>query len=336
MPLPMDRRMKPLILLLLVALLCLTISLREAAEQNSFAQREADFSANIALTTPMLYVEDGLWGVRTGGGRVILEPAWSQLRMMGEEILIARQSGSTDARYGMINYSGETIVPFVYEEITAITDKNLWIAALPEGDKARYHLYGSDGTLRSEEAWDSCEYRDNLLLLSRGQNLFAVSPDSNPLVYCAWHSEHAIGLHSLTMDFSEAELKRLPNAHVLEHLGDAAANYLLYLFITPKEPPDSALLNTEDPSSLTISYLYSDCTLRTATVNRIRILETGGFPAYQLQMKVEYTRREGNMQSERVCTSMMLTISTNANGTYGYAAFYDPQTASLISPPTGA
>ena len=333
----MDRRMKPLILLLLMALLCLTAEMNGLA-QEAFQRSQKDKETQIIPpTATYLYVKEGFWGVRTGSGRVIMEPKWYLLRMMGEDTLIAKQSPRQGGKFGIVDYSGAVIVPFVYDEIN-YTGNDLWTATLTEKDHSVYHLYHGDGTLWSDTAWDGCASAGAILSLQSGTNTCFARLGDTSLSVCGWHSEHQVGLHTLTMDLDENQLARCPSPDVLLHLGDTAAKYLLYLFVTPQNTPDATLLNAADTSSLTVSYLYSGCFLNSASVSRVKIIEGTEFPTYLLQMQVSYRRMDGSRITDRVTTSMQLTVTANANGTYGYTAFFDPQSA-FVSPaehPTAA
>lgn len=324
----MDRRMKPLILLLLTALLCLTVEvnwlfLSSAGKKSG---EEAEFVAQ--PTASYIYSENGLWGVRTASGRQILAPNWFHLEMMGKDVLSAKRTAV--GTYGMIRHNGEIITPFIYSDITRIQGRNLWIAKLFEGDTPYYHLYRGDGTLWSDTAWEDCSYEEGMLSLRVGKNACEMSVSDGSFALRSLHAEHPVGLHKLTMELNAQQLSRLPDRIVLEQLGDAAAKYLTYLFVTPKVQPDASLLNTEDTSALTVSYLYSGCFLKTASVRNIRVIEQDGFPQYEVEMRVSYHRMDNGHITDRVTTVMYLTISPNAAGVYGYATFYDPQTAALI------
>ena len=324
----MDRRMKPLILLLLTALLCLTVEMNAMIVRMHAEHTKEDILQNIPLTEPYIYGNNGLWGIRTGSGREILAPEWYQLLAMSDDVLVAKHSEA--GKYGLIHQNGETIVPFIYDSFATVSGENLWIGSIGTEDDALYHLYRGDGTLWSDTAWEEYSYEDKVLSLRNGETECSVSLADSHFSIESWHSVHHVGLHRLTMDLDAEQLKQLPASNVLTHLGDAAANYLIYLFVTPKNPPDAALLVGEDTSPLTISYLYADCVLKKASVRDIRIHENEGFPQYIIKMDVAYNRMEDGQIAERLETDMTLTVAANADGSYGYAAFYDPQTADLI------
>ncbi len=318
----MERRMKPLILLLMTALLCLTIEMNAMIRPKPKHSEEPSAHINVSANEPELYLENGLWGLRTRSGRVLLKPAWAYLRITDEDTLIARRRN--EKLFGMIDSAGKTLLPFIYSDISSIGGERLWVAKLEEDDKVQYHFFRKDGVLWSNTAWDYYEYHGTTLMLTQGKNQFSADMRTAHCRMSAWHTEHRVGLHTLVMDLTEQQLLQAPSDNALQHLGDTAAKYLTYLFITPKEAPDPSLLSAEDSSSLTLSYHYRNCTLRSASVSRVKILESEGFPSYLVQMQVTYNRTNEDGSTERVRTSMSLTVSVNASGTYGYSAFFDP------------
>ena len=324
----MDRRMKPLILLLLTALLCLTTEMNALIVQKHAEQSKETTLHNFSLTEPYIYAENGLWGIRTGSGREILAPTWHQLLTMGDDVLVAQKSA--DGKYGLIHRNGDIIVPFLYDEFCTISGENLWIGTVEEDVGTRYHLYRGDGTRWMNTAWEEYTYEGGILFLKNKDTECSLSLDHASISMQSRRAVHHVGLHQLTMDLDDTQLARLPSSDVLTHLGDAAANYLIYLFVTRNVPPDASLLIGENTSPLTISYLYADCVLKKASVRDIRVLESEGFPQYEIDMDVSYNRLEDAAIAERFETQMTLTIAANADGTYGYAAFYDPLTADLI------
>lgn len=323
----MERHMKPLLLTLMIMLLILAIELTEIAKTRAI---EPNYTVEKVTepTSISLYVENGLWGVRTGSGRVIVKPEWNHLLMMGNDILIAKKNAVSHGLFGMINYSGEVLIPFIYTSITPVGKDGLWVAEIHEGEglyeEVKYHLYRSNGTRWTDIAWDHYDYQDGLISLKQGSNLYVVTIVGNDLKLRSWHTEHRVGLQKLNMDLSEFQLNSAPNATTLRHLGDTAASYLSYLFLTPNVSLDPSLVSGEDSSAVLVAYHYADCILRSAKVTRVKILDSPTFPNYLVQMHIVYTRTNANGTAERVETSMSLTISVNPSGTYGYSAFFDP------------
>lgn len=268
-----------------------------------------------------LFVENGLYGAKTNSGRILLEPEWYYLHLMGDHVLIARRSGSS-TRCGLITAEGSQLTPFLYQGFEQIAP-DVWIGLVGDESDLNVHLYHSSGKRWTDEAWDSCEAESGYLMLTRGRTICSVLPEQDRLTLQSWHSEHAVGLHALVMDLQTAALSDLPDADTLSHLGDAAAGYLTYLFISQDTPPDTALLSGDDPAQLTVSYLYDGCTLEKAKLLRIVPQETGGFPTYLLHMLVEYKKQDSSGHANMIRTAIYLTVSRNAAGAYTYSGFSD-------------
>lgn len=277
--------------------------------------KEPDSSAS-AVT---LFMENGLWGARTGSGRVLLEPEWYHLQIMRGNLLAARKTGG-DKSCGIITADGEQLTPFLYHSMEKIMP-DVWKALLT-GKETKLHLYHADGTRWAERAWDSCTVRDGQLFLTDGRMAAAVTPEQQRLRLNSWHSEHAVGLHTLTADFSAEALENMPDMDTLEMLGDTAAAYLVYLFVTPETPPEISAFSGNF-SELLVSDLYQNCTFETGEITEIREQETEGFPAYDMRILVHYAGIGADSQRHRYDTAMNLTITRNASGAYTYSQFED-------------
>lgn len=323
----MDQRMKIWIALLLTAVFCLSAAaaaytMQTRAEQSS-VQPETE-SETPHLPDPgglELYVENGLWGARTPGGRVLAEPQWYYLRIMNDDVLIAKRQAAEGTRSGLIRTNGELLVPFLYRSIEPVNE-NLWVAELDEGGQTAYHLYRGDGTRWTDVAWESCETdSEGNAVLSAGRRALTVRFRDGKTERTSWHSLHAVGLHDLRLDFDTVQLAALPDSETLLRLGDAAAAFLTYLFIDDKQI-DASLFSGEDPDALNAAPRYQRCFLQKASVSRVRLQETAGFPTYLMQIQVSYSY-EGGAEKQQVDTAMDLTVSRNAAGGYTYSGFSD-------------
>lgn len=322
----MDRRIKLLILALLTAILALTAAIVSLAMQG----RETDSALPDSSTSNgavSLYVQNGLWGIRTNSGRQITEPLWSNLRIMNDTVLIAREGKGAERLYGLIDNKGETLVPFIYAEFIRQEDCGLWLAALtePETNQTVYHLYDNNGTLCSLNAWDSCSCENGVLTLTDGKSTCTAVSSEYGLAYQNWYSEHTVGLRKLTLELNKQQLEQLHNAETIHALGNAAAAFLSYLLVTPDTPPDASLIGSDDPSSLLVGSRYTGYRLQNAYISRLIPLETGGLPAYRIQMQVRYVPLENDNSDAVISTAMILNVSQNANGTYVYTSFSDIQ-----------
>lgn len=321
----MNRRMKLLILVLLTTILILTaaiVSLAMQGKENSASIPET--SGNNGAVS--FYIENGLWGIRTNSGRQITEPKWSNLRVMNDTMLIAKSGAGDTRRYGIIDNKGDTLVPAVYSDFDSLDALPLWMATLADTEPPQYHLYDSAGQLCFMSAWDSCTVDGTTLSLTQGSSRILVDYTQDGLQLRSHYSEHSVGLRKLTVDLNRSAIEKLYTSQTATALGDAAANYLSYLFITPDTPLDSALIGSENPSSLLVGSRYSGYRMQSATIKHIVLVQSEGLPAYRLQIQVRYSPiAAGNDTSKSISTAMLLTVAQNANGDFIYTAFSDIQ-----------
>lgn len=321
-----NARNRVFILALLLLILCLGAAVGGMAHDTA-VQRDSSSSqaAPADSSAAALFMEGGLYGLRSASGRVLIKPTWYSLRMMSDSVFIARKGGGENDRVGLLQTNGDLIVPLIYKSFHQISD-DIWAAEIVEGGSERYHLYRSDGTRWRDAAWDTCTCEDGLLTLTDGRNTFTCTEENGVLRRETWYSEHAVGLHTLRMDFSGEQLARLPEDDVLLALGDTAAEYLSYLFLG-SDAPDPSLISAEDPAAVKVAYRYTNCTLATANVSRLLTLQTGGYPSYLMQIQVTYKRNHTEGRPEVVYTAMYLTVTRNAAGAFTYSGFTDTQMA---------
>ena len=319
----MDQRARILTVVLLTAAVCLCSALaayrlhRSAAAPPESSETHPQEQQGIQL-----YVENGLWGARTPGGRVLAEPKWYYLRAMSDDVLIAKKQLPDETRTGLIRTNGELLVPFIYRTVEQAGD-DLWVAELPAGNGTHCHLYRSDGSRWSDTEWFSCETdADGNAVLSAERCSLMIRFRENRLERTSWHSLHKVGLHDLRLDFDAPQLAALPDSDTLLHLGDAAADYLTYLFIDDSLI-DPALFSGENPDSLYAAPRYQNCYLQSASVSRVRLPETSGFPTYLMQLRISYHLEDAAGDDRDIVTAMYLTVSRNAAGGYTYSGFSD-------------
>ena len=271
-----------------------------------------------AASSVTLFTENGRWGAKTGGGRVLLEPNWYHLQVMSGNLLSARKNEG-DSSCGIITADGEQLTPLLYRNMEKILP-DVWKAVLI-GTENKVHLYHADGTRWADRAWDACDMRDGQLILKDGTAEAAAVPEQNRFRLTSWHSEHPVGLHTLTADFTADELTAFTDMDTLSALGKKAAEYLVYLFVTPDEPPAAQF--SGDLTKLAVARLYKECTYETGEIDMITEDQTDGFPAYRLHILVHYAGIGDDSQRRRYTTAMDLTVSRNASGAYTYSDFED-------------
>jgi len=271
-----------------------------------------------AASSVLLFTENGRWGAKTGGGRVLLEPTWYHLQVMSGNLLSARKNDG-DSSCGIITADGEQLTPLLYRNMEKILP-DVWKAVLI-GKENKVHLYHADGTRWADRAWDTCDVRDGRLILRDGNTEAVAIPEQNRIRLLSWHAEHPVGLHTLTADFSDDRLNPMPDSDTFAALGETASALLEYLFVSPEKP--RAAQYSSDLTALADAALYQGCTYENGVIDRITEEQTGGFPAYTMHLLVQYAGVGSDSQRHRYTTAIDLTVSRNASGAYTYSDFED-------------
>ncbi len=332
---PFERRMRLFILLLAALALLLAVGIAGYALRNSNASQSAEESLGAAPGgAPQIYTENGLMGAKSSSGRVLLEPSFLELSLMSDSVFIARPESGADG-CGLLSAEGEQLTPYFYDSFEKL-EKDLWVGKRTENEQTEYHLYREDGTRRMNIAWDNFTYEDKLLTLGRGTGEFAYSYEDGQLIRESFRTQRNVGTKPLRMNFSGERLSAMPDSETLFGICAAAADYLSYLFVT-NVPPDPGLLSAQDPASLRVGYRYENCSLKSAEIIRLKVLEGEGFPAYLLQIQARYERpaREDGNAGQTVETAMLLTLSRNAAGAYTYSGFTDLRAEAEGNAPSG-
>lgn len=312
------KRFQTAFLGILTALLCGTAFAADKLQPAADAPPPKEPEPPVSAVT--LFVENGLWGARTSSGRVLLEPEWYRLQMMQGNLLAAQRNDRSRC-YGLITADGEQLTPFLYHSLDEIMP-DVWRGVLA-GDADRIHLYRKDGTRWAERAWDSCEVSDGQLRMKDDTVQTVYLPEQRGLHLLSYEAEFPVGLHKLKISFGREMLKTLPEEDVLTRLGEAAADYLEYLFVAPDTPPDASLFGSES-NALGVSNLYRGSAYVSGEISRI-FTEQGddGFPAYQLLMPIQYAVTDEMRQRRQYSTAIRLTVSRNSAGMYTYTDFED-------------
>ncbi len=319
----MNRRFKLLVLVLLTAVLVLSAAIASLAFSGSSSRKKTDDpetpenGADITLFPG----QNGLWGARAANGRVLIEPTWYYLRAMSDTVLIARRNDGTIDSFGLIRISGEQLVPFLYSSFE-MQAPDFWVAALTENGKRKYHLYHADGTRWADVSWDSVSLTNGILTASLGSSSYTGRLSERRIVWTDIREEYPVSLYTLTMDLNETKLRSLPAVQTLHKLGEAAADYLEYLFIT-REEPDLAYISAENRSEILAAHLYKGCQLKDAEISRITVRETDSYPEYLVQMQVRFRELDFDGELKLVRTGITLRLTRNAAGDFVYTGYSD-------------
>lgn len=161
------------LLLLILSALCAAIILFRMDigknTDNSGNNLSVSVSSEDSSTVIVYKDSNGLYGLKDRSDNIILEPEWSELTSIGNSGFRAKLNTRTGTLYGVIDRKGDIAVPFVYDDITHISDY-LYSARLR--DSGQYHFYGNDLSLVTEGAADKFFLEGTSLIINQGQDTF--------------------------------------------------------------------------------------------------------------------------------------------------------------------
>ncbi|MGN0631159.1 MAG: WG repeat-containing protein [Ruminococcus sp.] len=160
-------------LLIILSVLCAAIILFRIDVGKDAGGMESSSSLSVSSdgnSVAIVYKDSsGMYGLKDKSGNIILEPEWAELVSLGGGSFCAKLVTRLDTLYGVIDWKGDIIVPFVYDEITRISDY-LYSARLR--DSGKYHFYGTDLSLLMNGSADSFFLEGTNLFFKQGEDTF--------------------------------------------------------------------------------------------------------------------------------------------------------------------
>lgn len=121
------------------------------------------------------FTENGLYGIRNSQGKVIADPLYKSVSKLGTESFLVSSGTSGGLRFGIIDNSGNTVVPFIYTEIRNCSNEVL----IAETENNKYVLFDFDGNTVLRGEWDSITKNYPGRLLSVTGNYIQLEKDGD-------------------------------------------------------------------------------------------------------------------------------------------------------------
>jgi len=128
--------------------------------------------------------EGGIYGVKNSSGKIIIEARWKSVERIGVDRFAVSRMESGGLRYGIIDNTGNIIVPFIYTEFERYNNEII----IARTENERFVLFDYCGNALVNEEWDkiSKNYKTkslaaggNYIQLEKDKNLYRIAADEN-------------------------------------------------------------------------------------------------------------------------------------------------------------
>lgn len=121
--------------------------------------------------------ENHRYGMIDSGGNLIIDAEWEQLHFIGKEYLTAVKTIFNDTRTGILDLEGNVVVPFVYDDISALTS-SYYVASFAESKQIV--IYDSTFRAVGSIVGDAYQLEKTQLTLTHGEDAFTFDLSENP------------------------------------------------------------------------------------------------------------------------------------------------------------
>ena len=171
-----------------------------------------------------------LYGIIDSSDRVIVPAEWRELSFAGEGRCIASKRIGSDLLKGCIDYEGNVIVPFIYQDIISreCGEQTLYIAE--SGSDHSVVLYDSTFRPVFRRVWKSCEITGTELTLKSASGTYLYQADGEKLTFrSAVVNAEAMGC-AFSLDVKNENYLALLDPDMLEYMSAALGHYLEFAY----------------------------------------------------------------------------------------------------------
>lgn len=328
----MTKRIKPLVFLLVAALLVLMVGLIRFRYQNDQSADTPDIDKTLASDFLVFQNEEtDMYGVQDAGGRIVIEPVWPALEFASDETCIAAMEVEGSLVYGMLDLEETIRIPFVYAKITQPA-KNL-LVAVTAADATKV-LYDLSGTPLFSEAWDSCQIEGETLVLTHGQHQYTALLSKDGARMTTVKPQVTVGGFPLRFSFDEEALAKVHDYRIYPKIAELTEQYLNAL-LSGDLSQIYSYTSSDSYDKLVLTNFLTDSTLSQITVSEVTTDETGAVYEYSCLLSIKYqsgTTQPG--EDSTVSASYRIFMKSGADGNLLLTDFANQTEASAPSDPS--
>lgn len=233
----MSKHMRLVVSVLFIVVIFLAIAITRS--YSSTSRRTAGRSAQTDIerrlsadSTGNRVFEDGngLFGVIDSSDRVIVPAEWRELSFAGEGRCIASKRIGGTLMKGCVDYEGNVIVPFIYQNIIPLESGSQTIYIAESGTDDSVILYDSTFKPVFRRVWKNCDIAGNNITLSSENGEYQYSLDDGSMrLTRASVSGEALEC-SFSFSVKDTDILSELDPSMLEYMADALSDYLSFAY----------------------------------------------------------------------------------------------------------
>lgn len=162
--------------------------------------------------------------------RITALPEWKKLKFAGNGKCIASKEFGGEMLSGCIDYDGNIVVPFIYNDITRFTINNMTIYCAECAEDNSYVLYNENFMPFFRQSWDSCEFNGNDITVTDNDGIYVFYADSDGLLFKNASVSGEIMSCPYTLDIHSRVLLSKLSVAMIEKMTEDAEIYLEYAY----------------------------------------------------------------------------------------------------------
>ena len=123
--------------------------------------------------------ESGRYGIADRNSRIIVSPDWLGLKFADGNICIASADIGGRNLMGCIDYEGNVVIPFIYQNIEKNEAEGYLFYSARSAQDGSYVIYDRGFSVISSESWEKFSFRDGTVQLSDSMGNFTYSVNEN-------------------------------------------------------------------------------------------------------------------------------------------------------------
>lgn len=245
----MNRRIRILVLVLLVALVILIVATIHFSTSISRTSESQDAIVSETQSAQIFRDKNDCYGLMDEFGNTILEPDWEDLEFLTSSYVLATTQTDDGKRVGVFDLEGNLIIPFVYDEIRAFGDTG-FVAVFPS---ERCILYDDSFSVVDAMTWDCANDTSDGIDFVLGDDTYSYGFDETISIRSIqfFRDEKQFSLSGTI----PAEYASLLSPSIWSGSADLAAEFFTLLLAQDKDSLSELFANAATLSVLDLSHL---------------------------------------------------------------------------------
>lgn len=170
--------------------------------------------------------KNGLYGVRDNEGNEIISSSWDSIEALADGHFIVSCKMNNEEAFGIIDNEENVITAFAYSEIRII-DKNIIIGKVC--DTGHYILMRNDGSLYTDNEWDSYDISGNDIVLSKNRSKYNAVISGGKILFKSFEIKRSVGTFPVSFKSDTADFSGYISCSSFEKTAQTVSDYMCAL-----------------------------------------------------------------------------------------------------------